>query len=200
MLRLIQKLHVFAGLQTCIALMLFGVAGLASTWQARPGAPPGEAHARELDFAAPAQASDRQLADLLYEQLHTPLAAPVPDFALQHDARGQLQLAFYTPNGTTRVTVLGDAQRRRLHIEETRADLAEFLTNMHSITWSRPGSGTPRLLVLWSLYTELSIFALLFLSLSGVYQWLATRAEKRVARASFLVGLASLVLVYVWMH
>src|SRR5690242_818319 len=101
MTRWIQRLHIFAGLQTCIALVLFGVAGLAASWPVEERAP----LVRDLPFEAPPHATDRQLADRIYARVRTPVTSPVADFALHRNEQGELDVSFYTPRGVTRAVL-----------------------------------------------------------------------------------------------
>jgi hypothetical protein len=196
MLRLVRKIHIYCGLQACVALLIFAVAGIVGTLKASPWAAAPATEVSEVAFEVPLDASDRQVADAVFEELALPLSKPVPGFALRHDADDRLVLRFPSPNGLTTVTVQRAAGT--LRVERRHTSLGMFLLRMHEETWSPARNGRPLLLWLWSFYVELSILSLLFLALSGVYQWLALRPRHRLAQLATAAG--AIGFVWLWMR
>jgi hypothetical protein len=130
---LIKKLHIYAGLFSFTALVIYGVAGLDAT--AAP--PPEQREAPEpvaefRDFTPPGGAGDKAVADAVHALLKPPLAGPIPASAVHRNASNDLQLDFYSPNGVTRVTVLETEQR--LRIERNRVPVWRFFNNIHGMT------------------------------------------------------------------
>ncbi|HEX7479273.1 MAG TPA: hypothetical protein VF331_15815 [Polyangiales bacterium] len=198
MLRYLQLLHIYAGLQTCIALLIFGVAGLVATWSARPGAVPPAEHTRRVPMRVDGQLNDQQLALRAWQTLHLPLTQPPPDFAISHDRAGDLTFRLYTPNGETQVTVL--AREQALRVAAQPADLGHFLLSMHLQTFGPVAQGGSRLLKLWALYIELSIVALGVLGISGLALWLFLRRNERWAQLALGLGSGGFALLYFWMR
>jgi len=191
--RLIKRIHIWLGLANLTVFLIYGVTGLAVTLlpapeeRLRP-----QARLELVDFTAPANLTDKQVADLVWARLGVPLASPVPEWALRRDGAHNLTFAFYTPNGATHVTVL-EAQRK-LQVAYEPAGTAAFLNNLHATTLrDRP---TDWRLRAWVLYNELGIVALLLMSASGLYLWLASRPGHWPARACFVAGTGALLILY----
>ena len=190
---LMERLHIYAGLLSFTILLVFGVAGLHAVVVPDPRVNPDRfSDARYVDFDVPPDASDRELANRVHDQLGFITAGKMPDFALGRNSQHELVLDFWSVNGVTKVRVLED--RNQLEIRSTRTSLAGYLNNLHL---SVPVY-SPRNVVMftWALYVELSIFTLLFLVASGVYLWLRTRRGGWWAYASF--GLGSGVFIALW--
>ncbi len=189
---LIRKLHMYAGLFSFTALMVYGVAGLDGTASPPPGQPEAEAPAIEfLPFNPAGAAGDKAAADAVYELLKPPLAGPIPDWAIHRNGANDLELDFYSPNGMTRATVL--EKEGRLRIERRRVRVWGFLNNIHGMT---PGEYQKDIrLKLWTWYNEAAMWSLTGMVLSGVYLWLASRPGWRAAQLTFAVGSAALVVL-----
>jgi hypothetical protein len=193
MTRALQLLHILAGLQALTALFLFGAAGLVTSWHRDFGTPTPTARTYEVPFTSQKGATLRQIADRVYTVLKLPGgSSPVPDFALHNENTGPLALKFYSPNGVTKV----DVHPGKLQVREERVDLPTFLSNMHATTLILPGAPAPICMKLWSVYIELSTFAFLFLTLSGIAQWLLARPKHRYAQAACALGTASIATLY----
>jgi hypothetical protein len=189
----IKKIHMYLGLLNFVTLTVFGVAGLTATFQSGPGQPPAPAAARYEPFAVPPYASDKEVADAVFQTLKLPLSNPIPKGAVRRNPEHELALLFYTLNGPYRVTVL--EKEGRLRIEPMPNNTARFLNAMHSVT---QGGHSPYLRVrLWAWYNEFAIWSLLAMAISGVYLWLASRPGYRWAQVSFAAGVAVFVGLYV---
>ena len=190
MRRLIKKIHMYAGLFSFTAFIVYGAAGLHATFPVAPRARPGGE--RYVDFIAPGGMSDKEVADQVYRAIDLPLTGPVPGYALRRDASQHLRLNFYTPNGTRRVTVL--EEEHRLRIESDRSRLLPFMDNLHSATVA---NASPRFLMLaWGWYNEVAIWSLLLMSVSGVYLWLASRPGHRWAQIAMAAGTGAFLVLY----
>jgi hypothetical protein len=191
--RLIKKIHAWLGLLSFTVLLVYGVTGLSVTVltppQDRPRPP---ATVEVVDFSVPPNLSDKELADRIWAHLKLPLSNPAPEWSLQRDARNNLTIGFYTPNGPTRVTVL--EAEAKLQVAGERATMPAFLNNLHATTirdlpvdWRLRG---------WVLYNEFAILALILMSLSGIYLWLSSRPRHRLAQISFFSGTCSFLILY----
>lgn len=184
----LRWLHVLVGLQSVVALTVYAVAGLASTWHARPGAPETARRIETRSFVPREGESDFALALRLHEELALPLTRPPPDWVVRRNADGEITFRLYSPNGMQHIRV---PRSGVVQIEDARVDLATFLLNMHAHTLPRPGSGEDVRLVLWSLYNELSMLALSGFVISGVVLWWATRPRARLPMIAFVAGCTS---------
>lgn len=191
MYRLIKKIHMYVGLLNFSILLVFGITGLEATFSHGPSGstePPVYS-----SFTAPANTTDKQVADAVHHYLEPALAGPVPEFALSRDDDNNLTFTFYSANGTQRVTVL--EKENRLKIEKRRNTIWQFFNNLHATTMN---VNTADLRVrLWTLYTEFSIWSLIGMALSGMYLWLASRPGLRWAQAAFAAGAGIFILLYV---
>ena len=190
---LIRKLHMYAGLFSFTALMIYGIAGLDATASPAPGEPdPTEPAVEFLAFTTPPGAGDKAVADAVHALLKLPLAGPIPEWAIHRNAANDLKLDFYSPNGVTSVIVL--EKESRLRVERGRVPVWRFLNNIHGMT---PGEyQADRRLKLWSWYNEAALWSMTGMALSGIYLWLASRPGWRPAVYTFTAGSAALVILY----
>lgn len=192
MKELIRRWHIYAGLMTFWALLVFGLAGSYVTFRPDKRAAP-EPVAKRVKFAPPAGATDRQVADLLRAEFGFGNTKPVPNWVIQRNPEGHLSFPLWSPNGWVTVTWLQDSGEAL--VAEDPFSTGEYINQMHS---ALPLSNGAPLKLLWSVYTELSIFTLLFLVLSGIYLWLTTRPKLWWAQVSFVVGTGVFIFFFVW--
>src|SRR5260370_27224878 len=150
---LLLNLNMYAGLLTISHLGFYAIVGLTETLRSdeRP-APP--AAVRYVPFSPNSAATDKEVADVVYQLLRIPLSLPLPESALQRDSSQNLLLEFYTLNGLDRVTVL--EKEHRLRIETASGSLASFLNNAHTATpIDYPG---PPLVRAWALWNEFAMW------------------------------------------
>jgi hypothetical protein len=194
MMRLVKRLHTWAGLLTFVNLLVYGMAGLAATARTNPNNRTiGLTRRYEVAFTAPANATDRQLAELICDVLGLTLAKPVQGPAIQRDAANNLLLDLYHVNGHHRVTVL--EKENRLQVEEFRAGVGRYADVLH-MTTAVFRSGDRRMNV-WAWYNEFAMWSLLGMTGSGLFLWLATRPRLLAAWISLGLGTAACGLVYV---
>jgi hypothetical protein len=117
MTALIKKIHMYIGLLNFVTLTVFGIAGLTATFQSGPQRHFAPQPIRYQNFTAAPNASDKEVADQVYETLAIPLSNPIPKGALRRNSENQLALDFWTINGPYHVTVL--ERENRLRIEQT---------------------------------------------------------------------------------
>lgn len=183
----VNKIHMYAGLLTFTAFVIWGVTGVHAVFLPKPGeyTPPPVSSVREVPFEADGSMDDRELAKAIFEKIDIPLAGGRYNIHRDED----LNLAFnvFTINGGREVTFLEEQGVAR--VEHRANSLLSFLSSMHTahsgrhkMTWASTA---------WGYYNELSIWAFLFMTISGVYMWLATRPKIRWAQATF-VGMAAL--------
>lgn len=189
----VKKLHAWLGLLSFTILLIYGITGLSVTLLPAPEARPRREGGTEfVDFRVPPNLTDKQVADRVWEALKVPLANPAPEWSLRRDADNNLTMGFYTPNGPTHVTVL--EREGRLRVVRERSEWPAFLNNLHASTLrDRPTDWRMRA---WIAYNEFAIFALIFMSLSGVYLWLSSRPRHRAAQISFFAGTGAFLVLY----
>jgi hypothetical protein len=192
---LIKKIHIYIGLLNFSILLVFGVAGLNALLEGVSGGEPEATSERIQAFTAPANVSDREIASAVYEILKPPLTAPLPPEALARDKDSNLVLTFYSPNAITNVTVIEKAKQLRIRTSQNR--FWRFLSNAHAATCEDDAARSDVVMKLWTYYTELSIWSLLIMPLSGVYLWLASRPKYGWAQIAFAGGCCLFIVLYV---
>ena len=185
----LKRLHMWVGLFNLTALIVFALTGISLSLPDRGGGPSEE---RIVDYEAPDDFSDKQVADDLFAKLDIPLVKPIAEQALRRDGDNALVLSFYSPNGLHRVTVL--EEEKKVSIEHTRTSIGRFVSATHGMNLlvAAPDLRSR----LWGLYIDVAIFSLMFMVVAGVWLWLASRPRLWWARLSFGAGVA--LFVFLW--
>jgi hypothetical protein len=189
----IRRIHTYLGLLNFSLVLVFGLAGLIVTFEApdifhQPQGPAVEVR----DFAPPANASDREVGEMLARTIQ-PAHTGAP--SVHRDASNQLVSDFYSVNGLVRVTLLSGEQR--IQIQTFRNSIWRFIDNAHATTIAEPGrDGAVRA---WAWYIEFSIWSLIAMSLSGAWLGLSTRWNYRWTRVSLAAGVAIFAALY-WLE
>jgi len=192
MTRWLKKLHTYVGLLNLSILVVFGIAGLAATFDSGPARTPFPAATRTVDFRAPENVSDYDAALAAFRFLQLPLADAPPRPDVRRDPRNNVAFNLYSANGVRTVTLL--EKENRLRVEARRNNLGHFFDNLHSATMNYPHAAWS--MRMWTWYTEFSIWSLVFMSVTGVYLWLASRPGYGWARISFAAGSGLFLLLY----
>ena len=183
----IRRLHMYAGLLAVSSLLVYSIVGIAAMMEEEPA----KRHKPQVDvsykeFTVPPNLDDVAVARLIMESFAIPLANPIPDWAVKHDKDNNLVLDYYSVNGMTRVTV--QEKEKKLKWEKTNVTFLAFLNRIHATTIR---AQVPDFRVRgWIYYNEFSIWAMLFMTISGLYLWLASRPGWQWAQAAFAGGLA----------
>jgi hypothetical protein len=191
-MRLLKRVHTYAGLLVCVNLAVYGAVGLSVTLLRLSGTP-----ARVVSFqrfSIEPNLTDRQVAERVRRQLNLPLAGLPNKSAVEHDAANDLLLNFGDANGSHRVTVL--EKEGRLRIETIRNSFGIYLDTLHGRTASFH-AGDWRM-QLWSDYNEFAMWCLLTMIASGFAMFLAARARNRSAQISLVAGCCLFAALYFW--
>ncbi len=182
LLRLLKKVHTYAGLLTFVNLAVYGIVGLTIPFLRQ--SPQGVPAVAYQNFTVPPNLTDRQVAERVCSLLHLSLATPVNSAAIQHDAANNLFLDFWHANGRDQVTVL--EKEGRLRIETIRNSLPLYFFTLHETT-AVFHSGDWRM-QLWADYNEFAMWCLLIMISTGVAMFVASRAGSRLAQISLAAG------------
>lgn len=106
MIRLVRKLHNYAGLQSLVALILFGLTGLCATYVHSAHFTPPEESLLQLSVAGKTELSDRELVDAVFDELNIPLAPRPPDWSIKTGPSGEVRFDVRTPQSLTRVEIV----------------------------------------------------------------------------------------------
>jgi hypothetical protein len=166
-----KKIHMYAGLLSFMAFVVWGITGIHAVFLPPPDGyePPEVAAEQHIPFEAPGDLDDRELAKLIYETADLPLAGGF--YNIRRNEDGNLAFLAFTYNGRRDLTYLEEQQQVRIEFRDN--DVVDFFSSMHAAHSRR---GPPETSVrLWAYFNEFSTWAFFFMSLSGVYMWAATR-------------------------
>lgn len=186
----LKKLHMYSGLLTFTAFVVWGITGVHAVLLPPPDQykPPPVSSAREIPFQATGNIDDEALAQAIFNVSNIPLAGG--RYNVHRDQ--QLNLAFnvFTINGGREVTFF--EEKGIVHIAHRANSLWDYFSSMHT-AHTRRHRLTPAAIA-WGYFNEISTWAFLFMTLSGIYLWIATRPGLRWAQLS-LAGMAGLTLL-----
>jgi hypothetical protein len=189
---MIKRIHIWLGLLNLVILSVFGVAGLTAFFHRLSGPQKRIVTSqRSVPFAAPANTTDRQIAEAVASVLRAGGCFPAGP---PRDAAGNLRLNCYSPNGGGLVTVF--EKEGRMLVESSRNSVWQYLSSLHA---ALPRESLTRRYLpyrLWSYYVEFSVWSLSAMCLSGVYLWLSTRPRNGLGWCLFSGGSAAFALLW----
>jgi len=187
-----KKIHMYAGLLSFMAFVVWGVTGIDAIFLPRPGEwqPPLISGHAEFPFEGGGNLDDKKLAKAIYEAANLAMRGGYYD--IRRDEAGHLAFTAFTVNGQRDLTYL--EEQRRVRIDFRDGDLGSFFSSMHT---GHSRRGPPDLPArLWGYYNEFSTWAFLFMVLSGIYLWVATRPGMRWAL--ILGGITTATTLLLW--
>lgn len=181
-----MRIHLYGGLVCFWYLLVFGITTLRFN---HPGLLPerrGPAIHWEQAVAIPDLPADLKLGEAVRGNLD--LIGWVLPWNLQKTPSADLRFELVRPGRNYRITT--DRVGGRASVEERKTGLGSAINFMHGSTEGIPGT---RFLHLWSLYTEVTTWMVVFLVGSGVVLW--WRRSRNRWRAAMTLGLGLLVSV-----
>ena len=184
MYKWLRTLHTYAGLLTFSAFVVWGVIGVHGAFTPAPGegGPPAVSDTREIPLEAPGNLDDPALARWVYEHIDIPLRGG--HYNIRRDENANLAFYVFTASGRRDVTYLED--RKVVRVDVRQNSIVAFLSTMHT-AHSRRGPTTTAARM-WGYYNQVATWAFLFMTISGVVLWTATRPGLRWAQ---LIGAAA---------
>ena len=184
-----KKIHMYSGLLTFTAFVVWGVTGVHAVFLEPPGQykPPPITSVREFPYKAAGGLDDERLSRAIFEVAAIPLAGG--RYNVHRDEQSNLAFNVFTINGGREVTFLEDTGIVR--VAHRSNSVLSYLSSMHT-AHSRRHRLTASVIA-WGFFNELATWAFLFMTISGLYLWIATRPGLRWARLS-LAGMALLTL------
>ena len=192
MFKWIKKLHTYAGLLSFSALFVWGFIGVYAVFMPAPGQfkPPEISETREVSLAAPGDLDDKALARYVFDNIDIPLRGG--HYNIRRDDDANLAFFVFTASGRRDVTYFEDQETVRIQVRQNT--LPHFLSTMHT-AHSRRGPKT-QAAKMWGYYNEFSVWAFLFMIVSGLYMWLETRPGMIWAQAT--IGVATVGTAVLW--
>ena len=169
-----------------------GLTGIYAIFLPPPGhwKPPEVSSEREFAYEAPGNMDDRELAKLIFEAADMKMAGG--HYNVRRDAEQNLAFNAFTPNGRQDLTYFEDD--KRVQVQSRQNGIGNFFSVMHA---SHSRRGAPHISArLYGVYNEVSTWAFFFMSLSGLYMWIATRPGLPWAR--IIIGATTLATVIMW--
>ena len=185
----------YSGLLSFLGLTVWGVVGVESAFRSAPEERPrAEPVVRQIDFQTPDDVADPELAQMMVDAAQMPFITDAPRQV--RDARNRLTMTYFTVNGRRHIVLLED--EAKIRIEETPNSFWDFLDATHTNTLfhSRPAWQ----IKLWGAYNEMSLWSVIFMTVSGVYMWLATRPKLSWAGWTLAAGCAAFGLFYMFVR
>lgn len=184
-----KKIHMYAGLLTFTAFVVWGITGIHAVFL-EPGEfqPPPVSSEREFSYQAAGTLDDPQLAKAIAAVAEIPLMGGV--YNVHRDAEANLAFNVFTINGGREVTF-----RERdgmVKVAHRRNSVWSYLSSMHTAHSRRHRLSASS--IAWGWFNEVSTWAFLFMTLSGLFMWLATRPALLWAQLS-LAGMTVLTAV-----
>ena len=194
MFPLLRKIHMYVGLLGWSVILVMGIAGLDAVLSSALKATGTAPRTRTMDFVAPPDLNDAQLAEAVGRKMQLPFAPPTSYYNLHRDNAGHVCFENWTlSKGNVKVTIFED--RRQVEIEEENPGLWLFLNNLHTVTMAGQAGADWRLRYR-SYYTEFGIWTLLALTITGVWQWLASRPGHRWAQVALVIACVTFAALY----
>jgi len=189
----IKKIHMYSGLLTFTAFVVWGVTGIHAVFLAPPGEykPPPVSSAREVPYKAAGGLDDQQLAKAIFDVVEIPLAGG--RYNVHRDEKSNLAFNVFSINGGRELTFFEEAGFVR--IDHRGNSIWDYLSSMHTAHSRRHRLTAP--VIAWGYFNEFSTWAFLFMTFSGLFLWMATRPNLRWAQLS-LGGMVALT-VALWM-
>jgi hypothetical protein len=186
----VKKLHMYSGLLTFTAFIVWGVTGVHAVFLPPPAQykPPPVSSVQEVAFQAAGGLDDEKLAQAIFDVINVPLAGG--RYNVHRDEKLNLAFNVFTINGGREVTFL--EEKGIVRIAHRHNSLWDYLSSMHT-AHSRRHRLTPAAIA-WGYFNEVSTWAFLFMTFSGLYLWIATRPGLLWAQLS-LAGMTVIMLV-----
>ena len=182
----VKKIHMYSGLLTFTAFVVWGVTGVHAVFLAPPGEykPPPVSSVREIAYQAQGGVDDEELARAIFEAVDIPLAGG--RYNVHRDERLNLAFNVFTVNGGREVTFL--EKEGTVRVAHRGNSFWDYLSSMHT-AHSRRHRLTPAVIA-WGYFNEISTWAFLLMAMSGIYMWIATRPGLRWAQV-LLAGITA---------
>ena len=177
MKKIVLDIHIYLSLFCAGYLVIYGLSSIAFNHDIHSSATQVE---WQRQIAVPEAATDQALAEALRDALD--LSGWVPSWRLRRAGQDILVFAVKRPGKSYRLRL--DQTTGKIQITETRHGLWGIVKGLHGLT-ELPNSPWG---ASWGLYTEISVWALIFAVLSGFYFWWLRPAARLPGWCLLLAG------------
>ena len=125
-----KKIHMYAGLLSFMAFVVWGVTGIQAVFLPGPGEwqPPPISNQKEFPFEGAGNLDDKTLAKAVFQAAALAMVGGYYD--VHRDDAGNLAFLAYSANGQRELTYL--EKERRVRVVFRDSGLGDFLSNMHT--------------------------------------------------------------------
>lgn len=187
----IKQVHLYAGLQATVALILFAVAVIAVSLPESDSEP--EVSYSRLEGKLDVE--DLQLALAMHEQLGLRFEGVPEPWMLSSGNQGELVLTMKSPRAKRELSL--DRDTGMITIASWPLSVSEFANHMHQEHFGRRRLSDGVWLWAWSLYIEVSIVTIFILPVTGVYLWMVGRKLNQKLAVASLFG-SLFIMVMLW--
>jgi len=187
--RLMTTLHMYAGLQAGLGLLIFAVSVFAVTFS-----PPVTWEESSARFHGALSPDPLVAARELHAQIGLPFDA-FPQPWMVSEENQVLKVRLQSPNGRRDISI--DRASGEMKLRSVERDLLSFLNLVHQKSFGSRNRGDSLWLWAWAAYIEFTILALFFLPISGFYIWLGKRQQDKLAVMSLFCSAATMSLLWV---
>ncbi len=176
--KLLLDLHIYTSLLCAGYLVMYGVSAIAFNHHVKPTGTDVE---WTETISVPTAETDLALGEAVRDRLD--LIGWVPFWRLSHPQPQQFQFFINRPSKTYRVVV--NQSTGKVHVTETREGILSVVLGLHGL------NGIPNSTFgsTWGVYSEISIWALIFSVVSGIYFWWGSISQRQTGWR--LLGLGS---------
>jgi hypothetical protein len=187
-----KKIHMYSGLLTFPAFVVWGITGIHAVFLEPPDGykPPPVSSEHDISYRAAGVLDDQQLAKAIVGFINIPLAGG--HYNIHRDAQSNLAFNVFTINGGREVTYL--EKEGTVRVAHRRNSTLDYLSSMHT-AHSRRHRQTASVRA-WGWFNEMSTWAFLFMTISGLYLWIATRPTLQWAQIS--LGAMTVFMMILW--
>lgn len=189
---LIRKVHIYAGLQAAVALLLFSITVIALSLSSK------DTKTKEVSFY-------QYTGNLSLES--TSLAQAVHDqVGLRFEKRPQWWMISETPDNHLIIKNYSAQSSREIQLNKSTGEikitskplsLAEMANYLHLQNLGSRKTSDSLWLWAWSIYIDISVASILILPISGLYIWVTSRSYKKIwAKGSLLISSALMVILW----
>lgn len=187
--RLLTKVHMYAGLQAGLGLLIFAASVFAVMFS-----PPLEWKVSSAQFDGTLDEDPLVAARELHEQIGLRFEMS-PQRWMVSEENEILKVRLQSPNGRRDVSI--DRTSGAMELRTARRDTLSFLNIVHQKSFGSRVRGDSLWLWAWAAYIEATLLALFFLPISGFYIWLVKRRQDRLAVISLFCSTATMSLLWI---
>ena len=178
MKKLLLDVHIYVSLLCAAYLVMYGVSAICFNHEVQAS---GEDVQWAQTITVPVAETDQAVAEAVRDRLD--LIGWVPFWRLSNPQPDQFQFFLDRPGKTYRLVL--HQSTGQVQVTETRKGVLSVILSLHGLN-GIPNSAWGNS---WGLFSEISIWALIFAVISGIYFWWGRAAERRAG--GWLLGLES---------